>query len=110
MTRSATIKRIGVTKPEELVQAEAAGKQLLYNFCRAKHGNQSLLIRTTGLLGPTVSRMANKPEAPINLEAALLMDVATNGELPVEKLCPGRADLIAQFLQQRAAKDQAQDA
>lgn len=109
MTRSAIIRRIGVTKPDALLAAEEEGRQLLYNFCRAKHGNQSLLIRSTGLLGATVSRMTNG-QTPINLEAALLMDVATGCNLPAEKLCPSRADLIAQFLQQRSTKETNQDA
>lgn len=111
MTRSATIKRMGVTKPEELVQAEQAGQQLLYAYCRAKHGNQAFLMRTTGLITATLSRMQNG-DTPINFEAAMLIEVATKGELPADKLCPSRADLVAQFLQLRSTntKDEEQDA
>lgn len=105
MTRSATIRRVGVTKSDELLQAEAEGQKLLYAFCRERHGNQAFLVRATNLLTATLSRMTNG-ETPINLEAALLLEAATKGALPADKLCPSRADLLAQFLQLRAAKDE----
>lgn len=102
MPRAAIIHRAGVIKPDELVAAEKLAQELLNNYCRAKHGNQAKLVRDTGLLGATLSRMANG-HIQINLESALLIDVATGGALPAEKLCPSRAELMTQFLALRTA-------
>lgn len=103
MPRQAKGQRVGVIKPDDLLEAEKAGQELLNNFCRAKYGNQTLLARSSGLLVATISRMAGG-STPINFEAAVMIDVATNGKLSAEKLCPGCADLVAQFLQLRATK------
>lgn len=96
-------KRIGVTKSDELIEAEQAGHAMLNAHCRAKQGNQAYLSRATDLLPTTLSNMCHGKTA-INLEAAILIEVASGGALPAEKLCPSRAELLTQLMQQRAAK------
>lgn len=95
--------RLGVNKPSELIEQEEAGRVLLNAYCRAKQGNSAFLARKTDLMPATVSNMSNG-KSPINIEAALLLEVATDGVLLADKLCPGRADLLAQFLQLRTEK------
>lgn len=90
-------------KAPELEQAEREGQDLLHGYCRAQAKNQKALSDATGMLPATVSRMANY-HARITFEAAVLIDVATAGQLPAERLCPSRAHLLEQFLQQRTAR------
>lgn len=99
MPRPATIKQ---DKSPELVKAERAGQDLLHRYCRERAGRQKELVDGTGLIPAVISRMANY-KTPINFEAAMLLDVATAGALPVEALCPSRADLVSHFLSLRAA-------
>ena len=94
--------RMGVEKSPELIEQEEAGRALLNAYCRAKQGNQAKLSRKTDMLPAALSNMSNG-KSDINIEAALRIDVATEGELPAEKLCPSRADLLGQFLKMRAA-------
>lgn len=95
--------RLGVEKPAELLEAEKVGQEMLHRYCRAKQGNQAQLARATELLPATVSKMCSGMTA-INLEAALLFEAATGGHLQADKLCPSRAELIAQILALRANK------
>lgn len=84
--------------PEQLA-AEQAGKAALYNYCRGGIGRQKELAEETGILASILSRLALDPNKPINLEHAVLIDVATNGELPAEVLCPARADVLAKLIE-----------
>lgn len=83
--------------------AEQAGKHTLYRYFREFHGCQAQLARATGIHTAVLSKMASLPEYVITLDAAMLMEVATDGELRAEVLCPSRAELIERFVALRAA-------
>jgi DNA-binding transcriptional regulator YdaS (Cro superfamily) len=93
-------------KPPELVAAEEAGRMALRTYCRAEPGRAANIARYTGLLPAVLSRMANK-DTHINLEAAVMIDVATDGAVRAEVLCPGRAELLGQFLRMREVAQEA---
>lgn len=95
-------------KDPALAEKEREGQELLHRYTRARSGVQAELIRKTGMFPAVMSRMSNF-KAPITLEAAIMLEVATDGELQAEKLCPGRAQLIASFRAPRA-KQQEHDA
>lgn len=88
------------TKSPELATAERKGQDLLHSHCRQRVGNAKDLVDNTGLHASVISRMSNYT-TPINLEAAMLLDVASNGQLPADVLCPSRADLIQRFIASR---------
>lgn len=90
-----------VPKPPELVAAEAAGKEALRRYCRDRQGRAADIARKTDILPPVLSKMANQGTY-INLEAAVLIEVATEGELRAEVLCPARADVLGDLLRLRA--------
>lgn len=86
-------------KTEELLTAEKAGQEMLYEYCQ-RIGRQKQLSAQTGIPKSTISRIANG-KAPLNVEAAMLFDVASKGVLPAEELCPSRAELIASLFASR---------
>lgn len=102
MPRSAIKQRLGVTKTAELLEAEQAGRVMLNSYTRAKQGNQTVLARKTDLLPGTISKMCSGG-TQISMEAAILIEVATEGALRTEQLCPGRAELLDQLLKLRSA-------
>lgn len=83
-------------KPAELIQAEREGQEALRLFFRRDIGVQAAIARTTGIHAPVLSRMGSG-RSPISVEHAMLISVATNGELTASKLCPSRADLLDQY-------------
>jgi DNA-binding transcriptional regulator YdaS (Cro superfamily) len=85
-------------KPADLVQAEQAANAALRTYFRRDVGVQASVARATGIKPPVLSRMSNQPGYPISLEQAILIEVATNGELQAPALCPSRATLLAQFM------------
>lgn len=87
-------------KTPELIAAEAAGNEALRRYCRERQGRATELARKSGLLISVLSKMANKGRH-INLEAAALIEVATDGELRAETLCPSRADTLQRLLDLR---------
>lgn len=108
MPRSAIKQRLGVTKTDDLLEAEQAGRVMLNTYTRAKQGNQAALARKTDLLAGTICKMCNGG-TQISMEAAILIEVATEGVLRADKLCPSRAELLDQLLKLRAgAIDQAE--
>jgi hypothetical protein len=82
-----------VPTPEEQI-----GKTALYRYFREYHGCQAKMSRDTGIHVGVLSKMASYPEYVITLDAAMMIEVATNGELRADVLCPSRADTLAQFL------------
>lgn len=92
-----------VPKPPELEAAEQAGKEALRRYCRDRQGRAADIARKTAILPPVLSKMANKGTY-INLEAAVLIEVATEGVLRAEVLCPARAGLLADLLALRAGE------
>lgn len=82
--------------------AEQEGKRALHRYVREFHGRQAQLSRATGLHTVVLSKMANQPEYIITLDAAMMMEVATEGELRADVLCPSRAELMEQFVALRS--------
>lgn len=93
--------RVLVEKTPEITAMEAAGKALLRDYCQAKRGRALQLAAASGLAAPHLSRMMNIESTAISLEAAMLIDTATSGELPAEALCPSRAQLLENFVTSR---------
>lgn len=50
-----------------------------------QHGNGAKLARLTGLTAPTISRMKTG-RTDITLRSAMMIEVATNGELKADEL------------------------
>jgi DNA-binding transcriptional regulator YdaS (Cro superfamily) len=90
-------------KSAELLAAEKAGQEALNEYCRRELGIQAELRRNTGIFASDLSRMCRGRKA-ISFENAVLLDLATNGELPAEVLCPSRAKLIQRLFLTRAAR------
>jgi DNA-binding transcriptional regulator YdaS (Cro superfamily) len=90
-------------KSQELQQAEQDAAKALAAYFRRDFGIQAQMARDTGLGAAVLSKMS-KMRGPISMEQAILMDLASNGELAAEMLCPSRAKVISQFLLTRAAK------
>jgi len=85
----------------EQYEAEQAGKQALRDYCDAKRGRAAELARKTKILAPVLSKMVNNPMYSINLESAVMIELATEGALKVEVLCPARADVFSKLLARR---------
>lgn len=83
-------------KPAELLAAEHEGQEMLLEFFRGGFRRLRDLHERTGVAEATLSRMARNKH-PISMEVAILIEVATEGELPAEKLCPSMAGVMAQF-------------
>lgn len=58
----------------------------------AKHGNAAALSRMTGMTAPTISRLKSG-RIDMTLRSALLIEVATKGEVKVEDLLSRQDDL-----------------
>lgn len=89
-------------KPAEQLEAEAAGRALLAEYCKPR-GVQAMLCKRTDMIPSQICRLING-ERHLNLEAAMLIEVATDGALPVEALCPSRASLLKTLMRNRARK------
>lgn len=85
----------------ELAAAEMRGQLALRAYFNRQIGLQKLLAEATGLHQASLCRMS-KHKAAISFEDAVLIDIATKGELRAEDLCPSRADLLTRLLLQRA--------
>ena len=90
-------------KSTDLIAAEAAGKEALRMYCRYRQGRATEISNKTGILLSVLSKMANKSNH-INLEAAVLIEAATEGELRADVLCPSRADVLAKLLALRSGE------
>lgn len=86
----------------EQIAAAMAGKEALRDYCAAERGRAAKLARRTAILPPVLSKMANTENTyTINLESAVMIELATDGALTVEVLCPMRADVFAQIVARR---------
>lgn len=81
------------TKSPALVEAEERGRLALVAWCGKSRGRQAVLCRLTGIDKGAMSKM-HGGEYAISLEIALILEVATCGELRAEVLCPSRAHLL----------------
>lgn len=89
-------------KKPELQQAEQAAAEALHNYFYRGLGVQARMARATGINPSALSKMGYG--GPISLEQAMLIEVASNGELSAAMLCPSRAELIEKFLGIQVAK------
>lgn len=94
-------------KPQSLLIAEQEARDLLDGYFKKNLGNQAELARKSGLFTSQLSRWARLTHHTISVEAAMRIEVATNGELPAKKLCPAGAELIAQFVAMQMVKTKA---
>lgn len=84
-----------------LVKAEEAGQKALLSYFRSDFGLQAKVSRATGIVQVVLSRMANHADYPIAMEAAIKIEVATEGALKAETLCPSCADVLQKFVAAR---------
>lgn len=91
-------------KSDEILQAEKAAAEALNAYFDSGYGVQAMMVRDTGIPAPVLTKMRKPGNYPISLEHAMLMEMASNGELTAELLCPARAELLARFLNTRAKK------
>lgn len=89
-------------KTDEQLAAEDAGREVLQKYC-AERGVQARICRRTNILPSALCRLI-KGENQIHLEAALLIEMATDGEVRAEVLCPSRAPLLQAVMRQRSAQ------
>lgn len=87
-------------KPREQAEAERAGREALRAYCDSRRGVQAALCRKTNILPSQLCRIISG-KTVVTLEAALLLEVATEGAVPAESLCPSRAELMKQLIQLR---------
>lgn len=73
-------------------KAEEAGRNALRRYCKAR-GAQAALCHQTGIDKGAMSRMISG-RYQISLELAVILEVATEGALRAEVLCPSRAHLV----------------
>lgn len=83
-------------RSEAEVMADAAACRKLFMYLREETGRQKRLGDATGIGTAGLSRIANG--APISAETAIVLHVATKGELKAWDLCPSRAELLHQFI------------
>lgn len=57
-----------------------------------QHGNGAKLARLTGLTAPTISRMKTG-RIDITIRSALMIEVATNGELKADELLANQEEI-----------------
>lgn len=93
-------KAVPATDPE-LRKAERKAQRELRKYIEKEHGRQKQLAADTGIQATFLSRLMNRENQVIAMENAVLIDLATKGELKAEMLCPSRADVIQRFLQSR---------
>lgn len=91
----------------EMTETDMQGKEILRRYLRDRQGRQATVARRSGISTPVLSKMANQADYRLNFEAAVLIEVATDGELKADQLCPARADALAGLLRVRGANQQA---
>lgn len=82
------------------------GQAILHSYFRAGIGRQKETAAASGILASTLSSMAHG-RIPITLESAVLIDVATEGAVRAQSLCPTRAEALNQFLRLHAGEVEA---
>lgn len=74
---------------------------ILHSYFRGGIGRQKDASAASGILASTLSSMAHG-RVPITLEAAVLLDVATESAVRAQDLCPARADVLDKFVRLHA--------
>jgi DNA-binding transcriptional regulator YdaS (Cro superfamily) len=94
-------KQVPPSTDPNIIRAEKKAQKMLYAYMRQRHGIQQELARETGIKASFLSRLANRDNQVIAMETAILIELASKGELKAELLCPARADVIKRFLAAR---------
>jgi hypothetical protein len=88
-----------VPHPEQ-VAAERAAQAILHEYFQSRIGRQKATAEASGIEASILSRMA-RGHMPISLEYSIALEVASNGALRAEVLCPSRADVLNRFMNRR---------
>ena len=91
-------------KSDALIEAETAAREALRSFFRKDFGKQAELARTSGIPASNLCRMSTSDTYPVSLETALKIEIATQGELTTELLCPSGAELLQKLFLTRATR------
>lgn len=94
-------KQVPPSTDPAIIEAEKEAQAKLHAYMRRRHGIQRELARNTGIKAAFLSKLSNKPNQVIAMETAILIELATDGELKAEDLCPARASVIRRFLEAR---------
>lgn len=94
-----------LSKDADLMRAEKSAQVALYQYFRQRHGMQKEVSDRSGIVAPLLSQLANRPGQTIAMEAAIKLDLATDGQLKAEMLCPSEAKVIEKFLAARLKKE-----
>jgi DNA-binding transcriptional regulator YdaS (Cro superfamily) len=93
-------KRLQENCTPELLDKMREAREILHAYFRGGVGRQKQTAQASGIFASLLSRMAHG-ESPITLEAAIMLEVATEGKLRAEVLCPVRSDVLQRFVSQR---------
>jgi hypothetical protein len=85
-----------VVKSKKLKQAESDGVAALYAYLKAKPGRAAMVARRTEMNPATITRLSHD-KAPILMEAAILIELATDRALLAETLCPSMRHVLGIF-------------
>lgn len=82
-----------LVKIDTMMDKEERGRRALAEYCWKWRGRALSLSRLSGIHPTAICKMCKGPY-PISLEAAVALEVATEGELKATALCPSRAQLL----------------
>lgn len=95
-------KRTDEQQQHEQKAAERAAQEILHEYFQSRIGRQKATAQASGIDASILSRMA-RGHATISLENSIALEVASNGALKAEQLCPSRAEVLKRFINQRTA-------
>jgi hypothetical protein len=81
---------------------EVAGKQFLHNWFCSGRARQAETARRSGIAAAALSKIARNAEYPVGLEYAILIEIATDGQVPAHILCPSRSEALERFVAMRS--------
>lgn len=76
---------------------------VLHEYFQSRIGRQKQTADATGILASTLSGMAHG-RLPISMEAAVRLDVASEGALNAKELCPEDAAVLDKFVRLHACE------
>jgi hypothetical protein len=85
-----------VVKSKKLQQAESDGIAALHAWLKAKPGRAAMVAKRTDMNPATLTRLS-QGKAPILMEAAILIELATDRALLAEVLCPSMRYVLGIF-------------
>lgn len=91
----------GEALPQDPGNENMSAQEVLHEYFQSRIGRQKRTAEATGILPSTLSSMA-RGRIPIGFEAAVLIDVASEGAVSAKLLCPKRADVLEKFVRLHA--------